>query len=307
VLLYYTDHYEIPLPPGHRFPMRKYRLLREALAADGSFTFEPAPLADVETISLAHDRAYVESFVNGSVDASVMRRIGFPWSRELVLRTLASAGGTLAASRQAVKAGWGGTLAGGTHHAFRDCGSGFCVFNDIAIAVLAMRSEGAIGRAAVLDLDVHQGDGTAKIFEDDASVLTVSIHGGNNFPFRKQTSGIDVALPDGTSDTAYLRAVASVLPRILEFGPDIVFYQSGVDGLAKDTLGRLMLTHAGLAERDRMVFEACREARVPVVITLGGGYADPIEETVAAHAATFRIALEVLQNPLPHGRGSVRA
>jgi acetoin utilization deacetylase AcuC-like enzyme len=288
--LFYTDSYVLPLPAGHRFPIAKYELLRKALAATGLFRFEPAPLAPPEIIELAHDRAYVSAFLGGTLGDQAMRRIGFPWSEGLVERTLASAGGTLAAVRDALSAGFGGTLAGGTHHAFRDAGSGFCVFNDLAIAVLAMRSEGRIRRAAILDLDVHQGDGTAAIFEDDPETLTISLHGGNNFPFRKQRSTIDVALPDGTRDHEYLVALENVLPPVREFQPDLLLYQSGVDALAGDRLGRLSLTHGGLLERDRKVVGFAHKLGVPLAITLGGGYAQPIEDTVCAHATTFRVA-----------------
>jgi acetoin utilization deacetylase AcuC-like enzyme len=272
--------------------MRKYRLLREALASDGRFAFEPAPFAPRHTIELIHDADYVERFLSGTLDAQVMRRIGFPWSEQLVRRTLASVGGTLEAARDALCAGWGGNLAGGTHHAFRAEGAGFCVFNDIAIAVAALREEASLERAAILDLDVHQGDGTAKIFEDEPRVLTLSIHGGNNFPFRKQTGKIDIALSDGTGDEEYLDVLRSALPRAFHFRPEIVFYQSGVDALASDKLGRLSLTHEGLKQRDAMVFRACRAAGVPCVVTLGGGYSDPVEHTVDAHANTFRAAVE---------------
>jgi acetoin utilization deacetylase AcuC-like enzyme len=274
--------------------MRKYRLLRETLAADGCFMFEPAPFAPVAHLELAHDSGYVQAFLNGTLDPKTLRRIGFPWSENLVRRSLASVGGTVAAARDALAHGWGGNLAGGTHHAFRAEGSGFCVFNDIAVAICTLRAEGLLVRAAVVDLDVHQGDGTAKIFEDDAGVLTLSVHGSNNFPFRKQESRIDVALPDGTEDAPYLEALKSVLPRVFAFRPEIVFYQSGVDALAADTLGRLKLTHAGLRERDRIVFSTCKAHGTPCAVTLGGGYSDPIEPTVQAHAATFHTAAELL-------------
>lgn len=283
--LFYTDHLEFPLPEGHRFPLSKYRLLRQRLAKEPGVSFTAAPELDPAVVELAHDRAYVRAFVAGTLPPNTMRRIGFPWSPELVRRTFASAGGTLAATEDALSSGTGGTLAGGTHHAFHAEGSGFCVFNDIAIAIRAKR----FARAAVVDLDVHQGDGTAKIFEDDPAVLTVSVHGGNNFPFRKQRSCIDVDLPDGTTDADYIAALDLVLPRVAEFRPEIVFYQSGVDGLAADRLGRLALTHAGLAERDRRVFSTFRDT--PLVITLGGGYSEPIEATVEAHAQTFLLAL----------------
>jgi acetoin utilization deacetylase AcuC-like enzyme len=292
--LFYTDHYVLPLPPGHRFPIEKYRLLREILQADGSFTLEPAPLADIASIELAHDREYVHDFVEGKLSDTAMRRIGFPWSEGLVNRTLASVGSTLSATREALAHGWSGTLAGGTHHAFRGEGSGFCVFNDIAVAINAFRAQGAFRRAAVVDLDVHQGDGTAEIFRNDADVLTLSVHCKNNFPLRKQQSRIDVELDAGIGDELYLATLADVLPQVGEFRPEIIFYQSGVDGLAEDRLGKLELTQDGLKTRDRQVTELVRSANVPLVITLGGGYADPIRATVEAHANTFRAARQIL-------------
>ncbi len=291
--LFYSDHYPIPLPAGHKFPAGKYALLRSLLECDGSFEFTPAPLADRPAVERAHDPAYVSAILDGSIDPRAMRRIGFPWSEALVRRSLASVGGTLAATADALAGGFGGNLAGGTHHAFYAEGSGFCVFNDIAVAIRTCRR-----RAAVIDLDVHQGDGTAAIFADDPAVLTVSLHGENNFPFRKQQSRIDVALPDGTGDAAYLDRLAAVLPRVAEFRPEIVFYQSGVDAQAGDRLGRLALSPAGLAARDRMVFEFVRREGLPVAVTLGGGYAEPIERTVEAHAVTFRTAAAVLE-PFP--------
>ncbi|MGA3187039.1 MAG: histone deacetylase [Bryobacteraceae bacterium] len=287
--LFYCDHFEIPLPDGHKFPMAKYRLLRERLMKDGFWQLEPAEPAAVETIALAHDPEYIAQFVNGTLSSSAMRRIGFPWSEGLVRRTLASAGGTLAATRDAIETGFGGTLAGGTHHAFRTEGSGFCVFNDVAIAIHFYRPK----RAAVVDLDVHQGDGTAHFFEHDPDVLTISLHGANNFPFRKQRSKIDVELVDKTGDEEYLRALDSVLPRVFEFAPEIVFYLSGVDALASDVLGRLALTEEGLKARDRRVIGECAKRKLPLVITLGGGYSKPIELTAEAHANTFRIAAEI--------------
>lgn len=291
--LLYCDHHQIPLPAGHKFPMPKYRLLREMLAADGYYRLEPAQPADPAIIRLAHDAAYVAQFLDGSLAPQAMRRIGFPWSQGLVQRTLASAGGTLAAVEDALATGLGGTLAGGTHHAFRSEGSGFCVFNDVAIAILWLRSRGRAQRFSVVDLDVHQGDGTAHFFEHDPEALTLSLHGANNFPFRKQRSKIDVELPDQTGDDAYLRALNAVLPRAFEFEPELVFYLSGVDALASDVLGRLSLTHAGLMARDRRVIEACHSRGIPLAITLGGGYSKPIALTVEAHANTFRVAAEV--------------
>lgn len=265
--------------------------MRELLEGDGVFEFEPAPEASPDTIALAHDREYVNAFVDGRVADAAMRRIGFPWSPELVRRTMASAGGTVAAAHDALAGGFGGTLAGGTHHAFRGEGSGFCVFNDIAVAIRALRAEGRIGRAAVVDLDVHQGDGTAALFENDGDVLTVSLHSCTNFPFRKQRGTIDMEFADGTGDDEYLAALAGVLPRVAEFAPEVVFYQSGVDGLASDRLGKLALTAEGLMRRDALVYQTI--ADIPIVITLGGGYSESIELTAAAHANTFRTAAAV--------------
>lgn len=289
--LFYTDHLVLPLPPQHRFPIQKYRILRELL--DGSFDFEPAPPADATTIELVHEQEYVDAFLRGTLSDAAMRRIGFPWSEGLVTRTLASMGATLASTREALATGWGGTLAGGTHHAFAGEGSGFCVFNDIAVAARWVQESADVGRIAVVDLDVHQGDGTAHIFRGDPSVLTVSLHCKANFPLRKQQSRIDVELEAGVGDEEYLRVLEETLPAVWEFRPEMVFYQSGVDGLGSDRLGRLKLTHAGLRERDRIVMRGVRELGVPFVITIGGGYSEPIELTAEAHANTFWTAQEV--------------
>lgn len=291
--LYTTDQHIIPLPPGHKFPISKYTLLRQILEEDGYFRFSPAPFATRAEIELVHGSEYVHKFLNGTLNTSAIRRIGFPWSEGLVNRTLASVGGTIAASRKALLEGWGGTLAGGTHHAFADEGSGFCVFNDIAVAIRLLRAEGRIKRAAVVDVDVHQGDGSAHIFRDDPDVLTLSLHCKNNFPLRKQQSKIDVELNAGTSDDEYLTSLTSVLPAVLGFEPDMVFYQSGVDGLKSDVLGRLSLTLDGLKRRDSMVMSAVLGRHLPFVITLGGGYSDPISLTAEAHANTFRTAAAI--------------
>ena len=288
--LYYCDHYAIPLPDGHKFPMRKYRLTRDFLAQDGCFEFQCAPLADPALITLAHDPDYVSRFIAGTVEPAIMRRIGFPWSEGLVKRTLASVGGTLAAAQVALETGWCGNLAGGTHHAFYSEGSGFCVLNDMAVVIHALRRDHGLAKAAVIDLDVHQGDGTAQLFENDPAVMTLSFHGRNNFPFRKQRSKIDVAFEDKTGDDQYLSTLNDTLPRVFEFGPQVLFYQSGVDALSTDRLGRMSLTPEGMAERDRIVLTACRNFGAPVIITMGGGYSDPVELTAAAHAQTYRTA-----------------
>lgn len=246
-------------------------------------------MAEPAVIALAHDPAYVQAFIAGELTAAAVRRIGFPWSQGLVERTLASAGGTLCATEDALSRGWGGTLAGGTHHALYAEGAGFCVFNDIAIAIRNLQHHRRVKRAAVIDLDVHQGDGTAAILSADPDVFTFSMHGAANFPFRKQESRLDIALPDGIGDDVYLDRLRAALSQVVAFSPEIVFYQSGVDALASDRLGRLSLTTEGLKQRDRLVLEACRTAGIPVVITLGGGYSEPIELTVEAHANTFRL------------------
>ncbi len=286
-LVLYCDHHEIPLPPGHKFPLAKYRKLRERLESTGKFDLRPAPLASPEDIRRIHDPVYVAQFLDGTLPPAMIRRIGFPWSEGLVRRTLASVGSTLTAARQALASGgsasWAGGLAGGTHHAFVAEGSGFCIFNDMAVAIAVLRAEGRIRRAAIVDCDVHQGDGTAKIFEQDPGVLTISLHGRNNFPFRKQQSKIDIEFEDRTGDAEYLAALAGVLPEVERFAPDLVFFQSGVDGLHTDRLGKLALTHAGLEQRDALVLGL----PFPMVVVLGGGYSEPIDHTVEGHYRTF--------------------
>jgi acetoin utilization deacetylase AcuC-like enzyme len=283
--LFSCDHHNIPLPAGHKFPLAKYRLLRERLQSDNRFLIAKPEPATREQIYLAHDPEYVDAFFSGRLSGQAIRRIGFPWSESLVARTLCSVGAALAAARAAMQDGFGGALAGGTHHANYAEGSGFCVFNDIAVAIRALGK-----RAAVIDLDVHQGDGTAAIFSGDSSVFTLSLHGQNNFPFRKQQSTVDIAFPDGTGDSDYLGALGRVLPDVIEFRPEIVFYQAGVDGLATDKLGLLSLSPLGLAERDRMVFNILKQNGVPTVTVLGGGYSEPIDFTVDAHTSTFLCA-----------------
>jgi acetoin utilization deacetylase AcuC-like enzyme len=291
--LFHCDRHHFPLPPGHKFPLSKYRLLRERLTAEQTFDLRDAPLATREEVLRVHTEAYADGFLTGQLEPNAMRRIGFPWSTELVTRTLASAGSTLQAVRHALSSGLAGTLAGGTHHAFRHEGSGFCVFNDLAIAIQDVRAHHKVQRIAVVDLDVHQGDGTAAIFLDDPGVFTLSVHGRKNFPFRKQQSRLDVELEDGTEDDEYLTLVERALDRVWAFAPELILYQSGVDGLLSDRLGRLGLTAEGLRRRDQLVIERARNAGIPLAITLGGGYSDPIELTVESHANTFRVASRI--------------
>jgi acetoin utilization deacetylase AcuC-like enzyme len=292
-VLFYTDHYTLPLPDGHRFPMAKYRMVRERLAATGKFDLSPAPIADVADIKRIHDATYVDAVLDGTLSAAAQRRIGFPWSEGFVQRTLGSAGSTLAATEVALRTGWSGTLSGGTHHAFRAEGSGFCVFNDIAIAAQKLLDENRARRIAVIDLDVHQGDGTAEVFNGSQQVFTLSMHCQVNFPFKKQKSRLDIELAEGLGDDEYLATLRDTLPRVAEFAPEFVFYQGGVDVLASDTLGKLRLTLDGVRERDRMVFQFVKELGVPIVLTQGGGYSKPIDLTAEAHANTFLAAHSV--------------
>ncbi len=296
--IFYSDSYTVELPPGHRFPMRKYRMLREALLANGVVAekelHEAVPV-EPEELLCAHTSGYVESFVAGRVDPKIVRRIGIPWSPAFVRRSLASVGGTLGAAYAALKEGIAGNLAGGTHHAFPDYGEGYCVFNDIAVAGCTLLGLGLAHRIAVIDLDVHQGNGTAALFMNEPRVFTFSMHGRNNFPFTKIPSTLDLPVEDGTGDDEYLTLLEQALPRVLRFNPDVIFYQAGVDPLVHDTLGRLKMSHAGLMERDRMVLSVAREGEIPIVLTLGGGYSRPIEETVKAHVGTYRVAKELFK------------
>ncbi|MDZ7636825.1 MAG: histone deacetylase [Bryobacterales bacterium] len=282
--LYYCDNYHLPLPDGHKFPMEKYRLVRDLLASTGLFRFECAPFATREQLARVHTAEYLDDFFGGTLSEQAVRRIGFPWSEGLIARTLASVGGAVAASLDAMECGFGGNLAGGTHHAFAHEGSGFCVFNDIAVAIENLRALGLASRVAVVDLDVHQGDGTAAIFAGDPDVLTFSMHGANNFPFRKQSSRIDIALPNDTGDDEFLSHLQRTLPAVLDFAPDVVFFQAGVDALLEDKLGRLAMTQSGLSARNRIVFEAVRERDIPLAVCMGGGYSLPIEHSVRAVA-----------------------
>lgn len=292
--VFYCDHFEVVLPPKHRFPMHKYRLLRERLVSDGIVDGEalmPAATVPLEDLFAIHDPSYVEGFLEGSLPRKAVQRIGFPWSEEMVMRSLGSVGSTLAAVDAALEDGLSGTLAGGTHHAYRDFGSGYCVFNDLAVAARRVLDRGAVRRVLVFDVDVHQGDGTASIFEEDPRVFTCSIHGERNFPSRKQRSDLDVPLPDDIGDDAYLAALDAALDEAMErSGPDLVLYQGGVDVLAVDRLGRMALSEAGVRERDRRALSCFRGEGLPVALTLGGGYADPVEASVSAYAGTYRVA-----------------
>ena len=294
--VFYSDRYTVPLPPGHRFPMQKYRKIRHALLQ--SATLRPDHLEEPEEpgfaeLIKAHDPSFVSAFLEGRLDGRSMRRIGFPWSRELVGRILTTVGGSLSAAFHALDYGIAGNLAGGTHHAGASTGEGFCVFNDVAVACRNLWDAHPGLRIAILDLDVHQGNGNAELLADDERIFIVSVHGEKNYPFERVHSHLDIGLPDGATDEVYIKVVASVLPEVFEFQPDIVMYQAGVDGLKSDTLGRLSLTHGGLKRRDEIVLSECREREIAVSLALGGGYADPIEDTVQAHVGTYRAVREL--------------
>ena len=295
---YFPDTPDLPLPAEHRFPRGKYRLLKDKLQGDGTLagaSLLPSPVACLADIRRAHTPDYVSAVLEGTLDATAQRRIGLPWSEVMALRARMVVGGGLAAAHSALKDGLSGQLAGGTHPAHASFGSGFCVFNDLAVTVLALQAERTLERIAIVDLDVHQGDGNAAILRGLPGVLVASMHGEKNFPFAKVAADIDVALPDGTDDETYLAALAPVLEQVAAFRPELLLYLSGADPLASDRLGRLDLTFQGLVARDRQVFELARRLGVPVSITIGGGYADPICDTVEVYANTFRAAREVLR------------
>ena len=298
---FYSDTFVLPLPDQHRFPMAKYRLLRERLLDEGILAASDLRVPDAigwDDLRLVHDTAYVAAVETGTLTAEAQRRIGFPWSPMMAERARRSVGATLAAAREvAVQPNASSiptvaaNLAGGTHHAFRDHGEGYCVFNDVAVAATVLLRDGAIARAAVVDCDVHQGNGTAAIFRDNPAVFTLSLHGAQNYPFRKEVSDLDVTFEDGAGDEEYLAALHHHLPRVLAVErPDLVFYLAGADPYEGDRLGRLKLTLAGLRARDRFVFETCRERQVPVVVTMSGGYAPDVDAIVTIHTNTIREA-----------------
>jgi acetoin utilization deacetylase AcuC-like enzyme len=298
---YHSDRFTVTLPPGHRFPMPKYRMLRDRVAGEcPRIRLREAAAATEGELALAHTPAWVEAVLQGTLARAEEREIGFPWSEAMVERARRSVGATIGAARAALQEGVAAQLAGGTHHAHAHKGAGWCVFNDVAVAARLMQAERhrthcELLRVAVVDLDVHQGDGTAAIFRDDPTVFTLSLHGQKNFPASKATSDLDVELPDGCTDLPYLEALGGALDamwaRHAQRLPGLVFYVAGADAHQDDRLGRLSLTAAGLAERDRRVFEACRERAVPVAVVMAGGYGRDIGATVGIHVRTLREAL----------------
>jgi acetoin utilization deacetylase AcuC-like enzyme len=297
VKVYYSDHFVLPLPEGHRFPMAKYSMLRERVARDGicgpGELRTPRAITD-EEILRAHAPSYLERVVSGDLTDKEVRRIGFPWSERMVERSRRASGGTLGACLAALEEGFAANLAGGTHHALSGRGEGYCVFNDSAIAARAVQTAGLADRVVVIDTDVHQGNGTAEILRGDPSVFTFSIHGAKNFPFHKEESDLDAPLPDGADDTEFLTTLERSLERALE-DADLALYLAGADPFEGDRLGRLSVTKRGLAERDRMVLETCRDRGIPVAVTMAGGYARDVEDTVDVHFQSIKRAADLLE------------
>ena len=294
---FYADHFVLPLPEGHRFPMRKYSRLRDRLAGEvPGIVFQEAPAASDGELALVHTPAYIQGIAQGTLDATVYREIGFPWSPAMAERSRRSVGASLAAARSALSQGLAGNLAGGTHHAYAHKGGGFCVFNDIAVTARLMQAEAWRTRrhklqVAVIDLDVHQGNGTAHIFANDPTVFTLSLHGEKNFPFRKEAGDLDVGLPDGCTDEPYMQALHQALTELEgRFAPDLLIYLAGADPHEGDRLGRLKLTLDGLQQRDRVVLDWAWQRQLPTVLCMGGGYGHDIETTVEVQVQTWRVA-----------------
>ncbi len=294
--VYDSDHFTLPLPEGHRFPIEKYTLLRKRVMADGVISNGNAivsPPATLDQLRLVHSPDYVRRVIQGELSEKEVRRIGFPWSLGLVERSCRSVGGTIAACRTALQEGVSANLAGGTHHAYPDHGEGYCVFNDCAVAARATQAENRVRRVVILDCDVHQGNGTAAIFAQDPTVFTFSIHGAKNFPFRKEPSDLDVGLPDGCRDDQYLSLLQGAVEQSLaRADAGLVIYLAGADPFEGDRLGRLALSKAGLAERDRLVLSLCAEAGLPVAVTMSGGYAQCVDDTVDIHYQTIKLAAQ---------------
>jgi acetoin utilization deacetylase AcuC-like enzyme len=296
--VFYTPRYYAEIGDTHIFPIRKFELVRDQLLAEGTLAaaeiVEPTPV-DVEDVLRVHTEDYVTRLREGRLTDKELRRLGLPWSESLVQRSFYAVGGTIAAALQSLNDGYSSNLAGGTHHSFPDRGEGFCVLNDVAIAIRTLRARGLIQRAAIVDCDVHQGNGTATIFADDSETFTFSMHGANNYPLFKATSSLDVELADGTTDNEYLAILSDSLEVVFSHEPDIIFYLAGADPFAGDKLGKLALTIAGLRQRDTMVLKACYDREVPIVTVMSGGYGKRIEDTVEIHCNTIRAVKEVFE------------
>ena len=295
--VFYADHYVLPLPTGHRFPMEKYRKLRDLVSQLDGIQLEIAPSATDTQILYAHDPSYLIKVLQGTLSPQEQQEIGFPWSTQMVERSRRSAGATLAAAKVALQEGVAANLAGGTHHAYRNKGSGFCVFNDSAIAARAIQKEVRSKlKVAIIDLDVHQGDGTASILENDSSIFTLSIHGENNFPFTKEVSDLDIGLPDGADDESYLAALHQGLELLDQrFKPDCIIYLAGADPHEGDRLGKLSVSKAGMRQRDECIFQLGLDRQIPIALSMAGGYGKEIESTVDIHFQTIQTALQYQQ------------
>ncbi|MBK7706500.1 MAG: histone deacetylase [Acidobacteria bacterium] len=294
--LYYSPYYYAEIGDEHVFPIRKFELVRDLLLKEGTLSeaqiFEPLP-AEIGDLLLVHTVDYIQRLQNGTLTAKEIRKLGLPWSRSLVRRTFHAISGTINAARTAVATGIASNLAGGTHHAYPDRGEGFCVLNDVAVAIRVLQREGLCERALIVDCDVHQGNGTAFIFRDDPRVFTFSIHGAKNYPLFKESSDLDIELADGTSDVEYLETLHEALHRIRLHDPEIIFYLAGADPYENDKLGRLSLTMEGLRERDELVLNYAKSLDLPIVTTMSGGYGATIDETVEIHANTIRAVRNV--------------
>ncbi|MEX2350555.1 MAG: histone deacetylase [Flavobacteriaceae bacterium] len=293
----YHHIYKHQLPEGHRFPMDKYELIPQQLLHEGTCIaenfFEP-DVADEAHILAVHTQDYINDLKNHTLSKSAARKIGFPLSETLVKRESIITQGTIQASEYALKYGIAMNIAGGTHHAYTNRGEGFCLFNDQAVGARYLLNKGLAKNILIVDLDVHQGNGTAEIFQNDPSVFTFSMHGAGNYPFQKEKSDLDIALPDGTSDTVYLKTLKETLPKLIEQQqPDFIYYLCGVDILSSDKLGRLDCTVEGCKERDRFVLQSCKDAHIPVMCSMGGGYSQDIKIIVEAHVNTYRLAQEI--------------
>jgi acetoin utilization deacetylase AcuC-like enzyme len=294
--LFYSPYYYADIGEDHVFPIKKFELVRDILIDEGTLTHteisEPQP-ARVEDVLLVHTEDYVTRLRNGTLEKREIRRLGLPWSKSLVRRTFLAVSGTINASLHAIETGISSNLAGGTHHAFPDRGEGFCVLNDVAIAIRVLQHKALAKRFLIVDCDVHQGNGTAFIFRDEAEVFTFSMHGEKNYPLFKEISNLDIELRDGTNDTEFLETLGEALPRIFLHEPDIVFYLGGADPFEKDKLGRLSLTKTGLRKRDEMVLEFAKDHGIPIVTVMSGGYAKDINDTVDIHCNTIRAVKNV--------------
>ena len=294
---FYTDHFVLPLPAGHRFPMEKYSRLRDLVSTQVGIDLVEAPPATDTQILYAHDPDYLIKVIDGTLSAQEQKEIGFPWSLQMVERSRRSAGATVAAAKTALREGIAANLAGGTHHAYRDTGSGFCVFNDSAIAARALQKEISPSlKIAIIDLDVHQGNGTASILQYDDSIFTLSIHGENNFPFKKEQSDLDIGLADGSGDEIYLQSLSQCLDKLdSRFKANCLIFLAGADPHENDRLGRLNVSKAGMHLRDRMVFQFALDRQLPIAFSMAGGYGKEIESTVDIHFQTIKTALQFQQ------------